>query len=64
MVVALNCRPCSRSMIQDPVALMNSPALMAAACPITATRSRWAHALTRSMQSRSRCVGYMLHQPE
>ncbi len=28
---ALNCRPCSRPVVHSPVALMNSPALMAAA---------------------------------
>ncbi len=48
--VALNCRPCSRSVVHSPVALMNSPALIAAACPTTATRSRCPRALTRSTQ--------------
>lgn len=43
-------RPWSRSVVHMPVALMNSPALMAAACPTTVTKSRWPRALTRNTQ--------------
>ncbi len=34
-----------------PLALTNSPALMTAACPTTAIRSRWPRALTRNTQN-------------
>ena len=49
-LAALNCKPCSRSLTHPPLALMNSPALIVAACPTTVTRSRWPRALTRSTQ--------------
>src|SRR4051812_43367560 len=47
---ALNWSPCVRSLIQIPLAWTNSPAVIAAAAPTTATRSRWPRALTRSTQ--------------
>ena len=49
-LAALNCSPWSRSVVHHPVALTNSPALIAAACPTTATRSRCPRAFTRSTQ--------------
>src|SRR3954466_273455 len=47
---ALNWRPWVRSLTQVPLAWTNSPAVIAAAAPTTATRSRWPRALTRSTQ--------------
>jgi len=51
--------------VHHPVALMNSPALMAAACPTTATKSRCPRALTRRTQKEAVLgivVGDALHQ--
>ena len=47
---ALNCCPCVRSLNHSPVAVIHSPAEIAAECPTTVTRSRCPRALTRSTQ--------------
>ena len=47
---ALNWTPWVRSLIQPPLAWMNSPAEIIAAWPITVIRSRCPRALTRNTQ--------------
>lgn len=48
--VALNCRPCVRSLTQVPLAWTNAPALIAAAAPTRVTSSRCPRRLTLSTQ--------------
>ena len=68
---ALGCSQCSRPVAHRPVALINSPALTAAAWPAKATRSRCPRALARSTQkpfsaswqvTRSHQPGQRLHR--
>ena len=48
--VALNWRPCERSVTHSPVAVTYSPAITCWQCPMTVTRSRCPRAATRSTQ--------------